>query len=206
MIAQFSRDPLCVGRDVEHLHATSGKNHTESDIPMYNSPPRFCPGCGQPLEMQFVEAEDRHRLVCTQCSEIHYINPKVVAGVMPVVDGRVWLLRRAIQPRLGTWTFPAGFMEMGETVEQAAQRETFEELHLEVRLIRLLNIYSRTESPTVLIVYLAEALTEPTGGSEALEFACFGPDEIPWADLSFWNTEAALRDWIGSLARLDAID
>jgi ADP-ribose pyrophosphatase YjhB (NUDIX family) len=166
---------------------------------MYNSPPRFCPGCGEPLEQRFVAAEERERLVCTACGEIHYINPKVVAGVVPAQDGRVWLLRRAIQPRLGAWTFPAGFMEMGETVEQAARRETFEELHMEVRITKLLNIYSRPSSPTVLIVYLADALSDPTGGSEALEFARFKPDEIPWRSLAFWNTEAALRDWVRSL-------
>ena len=88
---------------------------------------------------------------------------------------------------------------MGETVEQAACRETLKELHMEVRITRLLNIYSRPESPTVLIVYLADALTEPTGGSEALEFASFGPDAIPWHRLAFWNTEAALKDWVASL-------
>jgi 8-oxo-dGTP diphosphatase len=88
---------------------------------------------------------------------------------------------------------------MGETVEQAAYRETFEELHMDVRITGLLNIYSRPESPTVLIVYLADALTEPTGGSEALEFASFTAESIPWKNLAFWNTEAALRDWIRSL-------
>lgn len=175
------------------------KNRTQVCHSMYNSPPRFCPGCGQVLAKQYVAVEERDRLVCTVCEEIHYINPKVVAGVVPTRDGRVWLLRRAIQPRLGAWTFPAGFMEMGETVEEAARRETLEELNMEVRIDRLLNIYSRAESPTVLIVYLAEALTHPTGGSEALEFASFDPDTIPWGRLAFWNTEAALRDWVESL-------
>lgn len=168
---------------------------------MYNSPPRYCPGCGEPLRLQYVAAEERERLVCSSCAEIFYVNPKVVAGVVPTRNGRVWLLRRAIQPQLGAWTFPAGFMEMGETVEQAARRETFEELHLDVNITRLLSIYSRPESPTVLIVYLADALSEPTGGSEALEFASFDPDSIPWSRLAFWNTEAALRDWVASLSR-----
>lgn len=166
---------------------------------MYNSPPRFCPGCGNLLSVQYVDVEERDRLVCSSCSEIHYVNPKVVAGVMPTLNGQVWLLRRAIHPRFGAWTFPAGFMEMGESVEEAASRETFEELHMEVRITGLLNIYSRPESPTVLIVYLADALTHPTGGSEALEFARFSPETIPWQDLAFWNTEAALRDWMRSL-------
>lgn len=163
---------------------------------MYNSPPQYCPACGNQLERRYVEAEERRRLVCTVCGEIHYINPKVVAATLPVVDGRIWLLRRAIEPRLGTWTFPAGFMEMGESVEEAARRETFEELHLDVRIERLIGIYSRPESPTVLIAYLAAALSEPTGGAEALEFASFAPEAIPWRRLAFWNTEAALQDWL----------
>jgi ADP-ribose pyrophosphatase YjhB (NUDIX family) len=177
----------------------SSKKWARAHRSMYNSPPRYCPACSNPLAQQYVAAEERERLVCSSCAEIFYINPKVVAGVVPIRDGRVWLLRRAIQPRLGAWTFPAGFMEMGETVEQAAWRETFEELHMDVNITRLLNIYSRPESPTVLIVYLADALTEPMGGSEALEFASFGPDTIPWSRLAFWNTEAALRDWVASL-------
>jgi ADP-ribose pyrophosphatase YjhB (NUDIX family) len=188
-----------VNRNVSSANKDPSKNRSQVCYPMYNSPPRFCSGCGEPLELQFVAAEDRERLVCTACAEIHYINPKVVAGVVPVQDGSVWLLRRAIQPRFGSWTFPAGFMEMGETVEQAACRETYEELHMDVRITRMLNIYSRPESPTVLIVYLADALTHPAGGSEALEFASFAPHMIPWHSLAFWNTEAALRDWVRSL-------
>ncbi|HEX6509541.1 MAG TPA: NUDIX hydrolase [Chloroflexota bacterium] len=165
---------------------------------MHSSEPSFCPACGHGLSRQYVDAEERDRLVCTGCTEIFYINPKVVAGTIPVADGRVWLLRRAIQPRLGAWTFPAGFMEMGETVEQAAARETFEELRLHVRIDRLLNIYSRPVTPTVLIVYIAQALSQPAVGNEALEIASFSPEEIPWSDLAFWNTEEALRDWVRS--------
>lgn len=133
------------------------------------------------------------------CGHILYVNPKMVAGAIPVSDGRVWLLRRAIEPRYGAWTFPAGFMEMGETVEEAAARETREELGIEVSIGRLLNVYSRPTTPTVLAVYLASALGQPTGGLETLEFALFHPDDIPWDELAFWNTVEALRDWVTSL-------
>jgi ADP-ribose pyrophosphatase YjhB (NUDIX family) len=145
----------------------------------------------------FVEEEERDRLVCDACGEIHYINPKIVAGTIPVTDGRVWLLRRAIDPRLGFWTFPAGFMEMGETVPQAAERETLEELNLHVRLGPLLGLYSLPTMTTVHAIYLAEAISEPSSGKEALEFAAFGPKEIPWRELAFWTTRMALRDWVG---------
>ena len=158
----------------------------------------YCPTCGGSLEDRYVDDEERNRLVCALCGRIHYQNPNVVAGLIPVADGKVWLLRRAIQPRYGKWTFPAGFMELGETVEEAAIRETREELNMETRIIRLLNVYSRPAVPSVLVVYLAEALSQPTGGRETLNFAHFPPDRLPWNNLAFWNTEAALRDWLAS--------
>jgi 8-oxo-dGTP pyrophosphatase MutT (NUDIX family) len=96
----------------------------------------FCPACGNRLETQYVEEEGRERPVCVVCGRIHYRNPVVVAGLLPLVDGRLWMLRRAIEPRYGFWTFPAGYMELGETVEQAAIRETREELNLDVELDR----------------------------------------------------------------------
>jgi ADP-ribose pyrophosphatase YjhB (NUDIX family) len=162
----------------------------------------YCPVCGERLEDRYVVEEERDRLVCVGCGHILYVNPKVVAGTIPVADGRVWLLRRAIEPRVGAWTFPAGFMELGETVEEAAARETLEELHLKVKLGPLLNVYSRPEISTVHIIYLAEALSQPSLGKEALEFASFAPSEIPWDDLAFSTTRSALKDWVATLGSL----
>jgi ADP-ribose pyrophosphatase YjhB (NUDIX family) len=163
--------------------------------PIFN--PRFCPACGTLLEERLVEAEGKSRHICPSCSHIYYLNPKIVAGTIPVSDGRVWLLRRGIEPRMGTWTFPAGFMEMGETVEQAAIRETFEELSLEVELGPLIGIYSRAvPGNNVHVVYLAKPLNEPRGGEETLEYALLEPGQIPWDRLAFWSTEAALREWV----------
>lgn len=161
--------------------------------------PSFCAACGRRLVERFVAEEARERLVCGACGEIRYVNPLLVAGTIPVAGGRVWLLRRAIEPRYGAWTFPAGYMELGETVEEAAIRETSEELGVEVSLGSLLNVYSRRATTSVLMVFLAETLGEPRGGKETLEFATFHPDSIPWDDLAFWNTEAALRDWVSRL-------
>ncbi|MBV9279619.1 MAG: NUDIX hydrolase [Chloroflexi bacterium] len=160
------------------------------------TPAAFCPACGHPLQLRHVPEEERERLVCTSCGHIYYINPKVVAGTIPAAEGRIWLLRRAIEPRLGYWTFPAGFMEMGETVEEAAIRETREELNLEISIGRLLNVYSLPHMTTVHIIYRARALSRPTGGKEALEFASFAPGDIPWDDLAFWTTRRALEDWL----------
>jgi ADP-ribose pyrophosphatase YjhB (NUDIX family) len=159
----------------------------------------YCSQCGSHLAARFVPEEGRERLVCASCRYIHYVNPHIVAGTIPVSEGRVFLLRRAIEPRLGYWTFPAGFMEMGETVQEAAARETLEELNLRVRLRNLLGIYSRPTMTTVHIIYLADAISEPSLGTEALEFSSFRRDEIPWEDLAFWSTQAALRDWIETL-------
>jgi ADP-ribose pyrophosphatase YjhB (NUDIX family) len=166
---------------------------------MLYTAPAFCPHCADRLQERFVPEEERDRLVCTGCGQILYINPKIVAGTIPVVDGRVWLLRRGIEPRYGSWTFPAGFMEMGESVEEAAARETLEELNVQVTIRRLLNVYSLPTMSTVHIIYLAEALTDATGGKETLEFATFAPHEIPWDDLAFWSTRAALEDWVAML-------
>lgn len=163
-------------------------------------PPAFCPTCGGSLEERYVVEELRERLVCTRCERIHYLNPAIVAGVIPVAEGRVWLLRRGIEPRHGTWTFPAGFMELGETVEEAAKRETREELNLDVRIRRLFGVYSYPTISTVHVVYLADALTRPSIGHETLEFDCFAPDQIPWHDLSFRTTTDALREWVDSLS------
>jgi ADP-ribose pyrophosphatase YjhB (NUDIX family) len=161
--------------------------------------PSFCPVCSGALAELFLPDEGRNRLVCSQCGYIYYLNPHVVSGTVPVADGRIWLLRRAIEPRYGAWTFPAGYMEMGESVEEAAIRETREELNLEIRLGPLLGVYSRSDMTTVLVVYRADAVSEPTGGAETLEFAAFTPEEIPWRELAFWTTERALRDWTNSL-------
>lgn len=156
----------------------------------------YCIQCAQPLRHAFVEEEGRERLLCAECGYIHYLNPKIVAGTIPVQDGGVWLLRRGIQPRLGAWTFPAGFMEMGETVPEAAARETREELNLAVDVGPLVGIYSHPGMTTVHIVYVATPLGVPSAGSEALEIGLFEPDEIPWDDLAFAATREALRDWL----------
>jgi len=161
-------------------------------------PGLFCPTCGASLECRYVETEGRDRLVC-ESGHIHYQNPHVVAGTLPIHDGKVWLLRRAIEPRYGYWTFPGGFMELGESVEQAALRETLEEIRIQVRLTGLLNVYSRAEATNVFVVFMAEADGTATAGDEALEVRAFSPMEIPWTELAFWSTGQALEEWSSDL-------
>lgn len=159
---------------------------------------RYCMHCGERLASATPEGDTRTRLVCVGCRFVHYINPRPVAGTIPIgADGRILLVRRAIEPRIGTWVFPGGYMDVGETAEEAATRETLEEARLEVTNLRLSGVYTRTEPGVVLIVYEAEALGEGEAGHETSEIGWFYAHEIPWAELAFDSTEWALRDWVG---------
>ena len=151
---------------------------------------RFCPRCGQPAEVEFPR-----RIACGQCGYAAYYNPKPVAGAIPIdANGRVILLRRGFDPGRGRWTFPGGFVDLGESVQSAAHRETEEELRISIELGPLVGVYSRPEDRVVLIVYRAVAIGEPRTTPEAVEVRAFAPDEIPWSELAFWSTERALRD------------
>jgi ADP-ribose pyrophosphatase YjhB (NUDIX family) len=151
---------------------------------------RFCPRCGRPAEVTFPR-----RIVCPHCGYSAYFNPKPVAGAIPVDDdGNVILLRRGFDPGQGLWTFPGGFVDLGESVEDAARRETDEELGLAVVLGPLVGVYSRPEDRVVLIVYRARTSGRPRTTAEAVEVRSFAPEAIPWAELAFWSTELALRD------------
>jgi ADP-ribose pyrophosphatase YjhB (NUDIX family) len=158
---------------------------------------RYCMHCGERLTSATPEGDTRRRLVCIECGFIHYINPRPVAGTIPVrADGAILLLRRAIEPRLGSWVFPGGYMDVGETAEEAAARETMEEVRLEVTNLRLSGVYTRPEPGVVVIVYEAEAVGEGEVGEEASEIGWFHHHEIPWDSLAFDSTEWALRDWV----------
>ena len=152
--------------------------------------------CGQRLTTAIPEGDTRRRMVCMDCGFIHYLNPRPVAGTIPVREGKVLLGRRDIEPRRGFWVFPGGFMDVGETAEQAAARETLEEVHLEVRNLSLIGVYTRLEPGVVVIVYEAEAVGEPEVGHETSEIAWFAAHEIPWEEIAFDTTEAALRAWV----------
>ena len=153
--------------------------------------------CGQGLATIFPEGDSRERLACTSCGFIHYINPRPVAGTIPVnAEGKVLLGRRDIEPRRGFWVFPGGYMDVGETAEEAARRETREEVCLEVDDLQLVGVFTRIEPGVVVIVYAARALGEGEAGHETAEIAWFAPEEIPWDEIAFDSTEAALRAWI----------
>src|SRR6266851_3109766 len=159
---------------------------------------RFCGLCGGAMRMRTVLPDHKSFKVCSRCGFIDFPGPKLVAGCLIIDAGRVLLLRRGIEPQLGKWTFPGGYVDLGETPSQAALRETVEEVGMRVTLGRLLGLFSDPAQPIAAVaVYLAKPGDEPPGLSdEATEVRYFAPGEIPWDEIAFRTTEAALRDWM----------
>jgi ADP-ribose pyrophosphatase YjhB (NUDIX family) len=161
--------------------------------------PRFCPACGQPVEPRLLEEDHRPRLVCPE-GHVTWRNPRVVVGALPVQAGRVFLARRAIEPGLGRWTYPGGFLEVGESAQEGARREAEEETELRIEVGRLIGVYSRPHVGIVTIVFAADVVGgRPEPAAETSEVRGFDPDEIPWDELAFTTVESALRDWVASL-------
>jgi ADP-ribose pyrophosphatase YjhB (NUDIX family)/ribosomal protein S27AE len=158
---------------------------------------RFCPRCAGSLEARLLKPGEPERLVCGECGFIFYLDPKLAAGTISMLDGGLVLLRRGIEPQLGKWVFPGGFVDRGESVAEAAVRETLEEVNLRVSLTGILDIYSFAGHEVVVVAYAAEVV----GGSlapldECLEARVFAPEAIPWDELAFESTRFALRDYL----------
>ena len=161
--------------------------------------PGFCPRCGQPVEERSLEDDHRPRLVCPD-GHVTWHNPRIVVNTVPVRGGRVHLARRAIEPGYGRWTLPGGFLELGESAQEGARRETEEETELRVEVGRLVGVYSRPEAGIVTIAFEADVVGGGAApAAETSEVRDFGPDEIPWEELAFATVESALRDWVASL-------
>lgn len=161
---------------------------------------RFCPSCAGPLESRLLKPGDPERLVCTVCGQIIFMDPKVAVGTIIVnADREIVLVRRAIEPGYGLWVFPGGFVDKGELVTAAAIREAREEAGLEIRLDRLLNVYSYEGRQIVVIVYAASAVGgELCHDEECLEVRWFTPATIPWDSLAFDSTREGLREFLNS--------
>jgi ADP-ribose pyrophosphatase YjhB (NUDIX family) len=161
---------------------------------------KFCSRCGGPLRFGQVDGEDRERLACEKCGFIAYVNPRLVVSTIPVTDdGRIVLLRRGIEPGKGWWAQPGGFLEVDETVTEAAVRETFEETGLIVRPGEIIGLYTRLEAAVVVIAFEASVVSgEFRTNPEALEIEAFAPEAIPWPRIAFSTTMWALRDWVVS--------
>jgi ADP-ribose pyrophosphatase YjhB (NUDIX family) len=158
---------------------------------------KFCPDCGQPLEVRIPEGDHLPRHVCRACSSIHYQNPKIIVGCVPEHSGRILLCRRAIEPQLGYWTIPAGFMENNETLQQGAARESREEALAEVEVGSPLAIVHVLHAHQVHVMFRAR-LAEPLFGigEESLEVELYRPEDIPWQEIAFPSVRFALEHFI----------
>ena len=182
-----------------------GPDGRSSDIPSGRGVPGWlmatlnnCSRCGTGLVFGPVDGDHRDRLVCPSCGWIAYVNPRLVVTALPITDsGQIVLIRRGIEPAVGAWAQPGGFLEIDETVNEGAIRETFEETGLRVELGEIIGLYSRLEAAVVVLVFEARIV----GGAfrlspEATEIVAFEPDAIPWPEIAFKTTYWALSDWL----------
>jgi ADP-ribose pyrophosphatase YjhB (NUDIX family) len=158
---------------------------------------RFCSACGSDrIELRVPDGDNLPRYVCDACSVIHYQNPKIVVGCLPEWEDRVLLCRRAIEPRHGLWTLPAGFLENGETVAAGAVRETREEASARVELGELYTMISLPQISQIYIMFRARLVDLDFGpGPESLEVRLFREDEIPWEEMAFRTIGRTLRNY-----------
>jgi ADP-ribose pyrophosphatase YjhB (NUDIX family) len=156
----------------------------------------FCPTCGTPISFRIPAGDSLPRHVCDACGAIHYRNPRLVVGTLPVWADQVLLCRRAIEPRHGKWTLPAGFMENGETVAQAALRETREEANAHIDLGEMFTLISVPHINQVHVIFGAKLIDlEFSAGEETLEVRLFQEHEIPWDDIAFRTIAITLRHY-----------
>ncbi|WMP17041.1 NUDIX hydrolase [Thiothrix lacustris] len=154
----------------------------------------YCSECGAAVSLKIPENDERMRFVCDVCGVIHYQNPKIVAGALPVWGEQVLLCRRAIAPRYGLWTLPAGFMENGETTDQAAAREAHEEANAKLRDLHLYTVISIPHINQVYMLYRCELASDDfSPGVESLETRLFHEHEIPWNELAFPSVRKTLE-------------
>lgn len=158
---------------------------------------KYCPKCGAPVELRQPQDDTRARHVCTSCATVHYHNPKMVVGAIPEwEDGRILLCRRAIEPRIGLWTLPAGFMENGETTPEAAARETLEEANAQVAIGELYSMYNLPYIDQVYLLFRARLLNlDFSPGVESLEVKLFAEHEIPWDEMAFRAVRMTLQNY-----------
>lgn len=161
----------------------------------------FCSHCGKAaLHLQVPEGDNRMRWQCQNCQTIHYQNPRIVVGCLAFSGPRVLLCKRAIEPAFGKWNLPAGYLENGETVEEGALRELWEEANAKIEVERLHCIFDIVHSQHVYLHFLGRLSPETYScGPESLEAGLFLESEIPWNEIAFSSTTFALRKYFESL-------
>src|SRR5436190_1634303 len=163
---------------------------------------KFCPGCAAPLAKRVPPGDSLPRYLCDACGSIHYENPRLVVGCLPEWEGRILLCRRAIEPRYGYWTLPAGFMENGESTAQGAARETLEEAGARVELTAPFSMISVPYVNQVHMFYRARLLDlDFKPGDESLEVSLVEEAQVPWKDIAFRTVGLTLKHWFADRAR-----
>jgi ADP-ribose pyrophosphatase YjhB (NUDIX family) len=182
--------PALTAREKQALH----NHHPET---------KFCSACAHPLIKRVPEGDSRERLMCEQCRAIHYKNPRVVVGALATwEDGRILLCKRAIEPRYGHWTLPAGFMENGESMAEGAARETREEAGARVETIAPFSIVEVPYVNQVHMFFRAKLLhLDFTFGEESLDAQLFAPADIPWDEIAFPTVKTTLKRYTEDLAK-----
>ncbi|HEV7716377.1 MAG TPA: NUDIX hydrolase [Steroidobacteraceae bacterium] len=161
----------------------------------------FCSNCGSRLEHRIPPGDHLPRFVCDTCGTIHYQNPRVVVGCVPEYEGQILICKRAIEPRRGYWTVPAGFLENGETLQQGAARESQEEALADVEIGSLLTVVSVVGAHQIHVFFRAKLRSPSFGaGPESLETMLVTPEQIPWADIAFPSTTFTLERYLEDLA------
>ena len=172
-----------------------GSGHGHLHAP--DAPFRYCPRCGEQLTPRRIKPHGPELRACPSCSFVQYHDPKVATGTLFTLDGGIVLVQRAIPPSYGKLVFPGGFVDRGERLEAAAIRETREEVNLDVKIDRLLNVYSYEDSAVIIVAYAGHVVGgEIQAKDESLDVKTFPPDNIPWQDLAFRSTHDAIREYI----------
>jgi len=158
----------------------------------------FCIKCGSKTTLELISGDTISRNICKVCNYIHYVNPKIIVGALPVKHDKVLLCKRDINPGKGKWTLPSGFMEMGESLEQGAKREAKEEANLKLNLNRLYGTYSIPRIGQVLFIYIANIINEDfRAADETTEVKLFSVYKIPWGKIAFPSVEFFLKNYKG---------
>ncbi len=158
---------------------------------------KYCSHCGSQVERKIPENDDRERYVCSDCGSIHYQNPRIITGSLPIYNEQILLCKRAITPREGFWTLPAGFLENGESILAGAVRETWEEARAKINVRHLYHLYNLPHIHQVYAFYLADLSDLDFGpGPESTDVRLFSLDNIPWDSLAFPVVERTLQLYI----------
>ncbi|HBI83634.1 NUDIX hydrolase [Orrella sp. NBD-18] len=161
---------------------------------------KFCSQCATPITRKAPPGDNRERDLCEHCGAVHYQNPRLVVGTLPVWEGKVLLCLRAIEPRANTWTLPAGFMELAETMSEGAERETQEEAGVGIKLGMLYTVIDIPQVDQVHVYFLAKATgPDMDPGPETIEARWYELDEIPWDNLAFKSVSTTLKHYIDDL-------